>query len=133
MKLREPIQRCARQRSCAVLQAVLLTEPQLVPRCVRRSRIWSLAGVDEISGDFSDLDVEVLGGLDVEGLVNSDPLAFDEDPLGLTDQLSSDQGDMQVLGTSSLVFVGTRDGPGETCHRREERPPAQSTTPKARE
>jgi hypothetical protein len=40
---------------------------------------------------------------------------------------------MQVLGTSSLVFVGTRDGPGETCHRREERPPAQSTTPKARE
>lgn len=75
----------------------------------------------------------MLGGLaqDVEGLIGGDPLAFDEDPLGFTDQLSSDQGGMQVLGTSSLVFVGTRDGAGETGHRRGEQPLARSTTPKA--
>lgn len=42
-------------------------------RWARRSGIWSLAGVDGVPGDFSKLDVEVLGGLaqNVEGLVSA--------------------------------------------------------------
>jgi hypothetical protein len=81
-----------------------------------RSGIRSLAGVDEVLGDFPELDVEVLGGLaqNVEGLVSADPLAFDEDPLGLADQLSCDQGGMEVLGTAFLVLVSARGRKGES-------------------
>jgi hypothetical protein len=76
-------------------------------------------------GDLSQLDVEVLRGLaqDVEGLVSRDPLAFDQDPLGLADQLSSDQGGMKVLGTSFLILVSARGRAGETGHCREQQPP----------
>jgi hypothetical protein len=69
-------------------------------------------------GDFSQLDVEMLRSLaqDVEGLVSGDPLAFDQDPLCLADQLSSDQGGMKVLGTSFLVLVKARGGTSESGH-----------------
>ena len=85
---------------------------------MRRSGIWSLAGVDEVSGDFSQPDVEVLGGLaqDVEDLVSGDPLAFDEDPLRLAYQLSNDQGGMKVLDTACLLLERTRSGAGESGH-----------------
>jgi hypothetical protein len=42
---------------------------------------------------------------DVERLVCADSLAFDQDPLCLADQLSSDQGGMKVLGTALLVLM----------------------------
>ena len=41
----------------------------------------------------------------MEGLIGGDPLAFDEDPLSLADQLSSDQRGMQVLGPALLVLA----------------------------
>ncbi len=74
---------------------------------LKRSGIWSLARVDQVLGDFSKLHVEVLGSLaqHVEGLVGTDPLAFDEDPLCLAYQLSSDQRSMKVLGTAFIVLV----------------------------
>jgi hypothetical protein len=69
-------------------------------------------------GDFSELDVEMLGGLaqDVESLVSANPLAFDEDPLGLADQLSGDQGGLKVLGAAFLVRVSACCGGSETGH-----------------
>ncbi len=85
---------------------------------LKRSGIWSLARVDQVLGDFSKLHVEVLGSLaqHVEGLVGTDPLAFDEDPLGLADQLSGDQGGLKVLGAAFLVRVSACCGGSETGH-----------------
>jgi hypothetical protein len=52
----------------------------------------------------------------VEGLVSVDRLTFDEDPSSVTDQLSSDQGGVQILGTAFLVLAGARAGTGESGH-----------------
>ena len=57
---------------------------------------------------------------DVEGLVSVDRLTFDEDPSSVTDQLSSDQGGVQILGTAFLVLAGARAGTGESGHCSEE-------------
>jgi hypothetical protein len=53
-------------------------------------------------GDLAEFKVEVLGGPaeDVESLVAGDAFAFDEDPLGLANDLAGDQ------GVISLAYSG---------------------------
>ncbi len=100
---------------------------------LRLSRVGSFTCVNEVLGNLSQLDVEVLRGLtqNMESLVGGDPFAFDEDPLGLADQLSRDQGGMKVLGTAFLVLVRARGGTGNPTIEARSRPLARSRTPKA--
>jgi hypothetical protein len=81
------------------------------------------AGVDEGLGDLAEFEVEVLGGPaeDVEGLVGGDALAFDEDPLGLADDVAGGQRGVQVRGSLLVVFVGLGGGDGEGGERSEEK------------
>jgi hypothetical protein len=62
-------------------------------RELKRPDVRFLDGANEVLGNLSKLDVEMLRGLTqgMEALISRARLVLDEDPLGLADQLSSDQ------------------------------------------
>ena len=98
------------------------------------SDIRSLAGVDKILSHFAELDVEVLRGLaqDAKRLVGRNPLPLDQDALRLADQLPGNQGSLEVLGATCLVFMSVRAADTATPPRAASRSPlALSTTPNA--
>ena len=59
----------------------------------------NLARLDDVPGDFPQLDVEVLGSSAqyLERLIGGDALAFDKDAFGLTNGLLSPECGDQVL------------------------------------
>src|ERR1019366_8764726 len=87
----------------------------------RWSSIGILTSVDKVLGNFSELDVEVLGGSTqhVERLARGDPLSFHKNPQGLPDGLATSQSGVKVVGSAFLVLMGLGNRESKAGQRRQ--------------